>query len=74
MSPTTIFTQASARAGSAESVMSGSRVGGVYPGYGDWVGTREGYTGVLPAYGSQGPKYSIFKALGPTHGQMKAIP
>ena len=38
-------------------------------GYG-WVGTREGYTGTPPDC-SQDPKFSIFKAKGHTHGQMK---
>ena len=36
---------------------------------GGWL---EGYTGT-PTQPSQGPKYSIFRGQGPTHGQMKAI-
>ena len=36
------------------------------------VGTGEGYTGTPPVP-SQYPYLTIFKAKGPTHGQMKAI-
>ena len=49
--------------------------GGVYPGWwglGGWVGTGEGYTGYYPGT-LPDPKYSIFKARGPTHGQMNGI-
>ena len=44
--------------------------GEVYPGWWDWVGTGEGYTGTqtLP---SQGPILSIFSLKAPTYGQMK---
>ena len=37
---------------------------------GSWVGGWEGYTGT-PTQPSQGPYIHIYKAEGPTHGQMK---
>ena len=45
----------------------------VYPG---WCGTGWVPGRAIPGTHqalSQGPKYSIFRVLGPTHGQMKAI-
>ena len=44
--------------------------GGGVPGGGDVVGGREGYTGTPPDT-LPDPKTSIFKAKGPTYGQMK---
>ena len=38
----------------------------------DWVGTGRAIPVPSPA-SSQGPIFNIFKAKGPTHGQMKAI-
>ena len=47
-------------------------VGRGVPGVWDRVGAGEGYTG-YPARHAPGPIFSIYLALGPTHGQMKVI-
>ena len=47
-------------------------VGEGVPGVWDWGRAGRGYTGT-PARTLPGPIFSLFKAKGPTYGQMKAI-
>ena len=56
----------------AQTVYSGDRVGGVYPGYGDRVVPGRAIPVPRPIP-SQDPNLTIFQPQGPTHGQMRAI-
>ena len=73
MSPTAIFDP---RVHAGHPGRSVPGVGGGVPGVvgrvGTGVGGWEGYTGTRPPT-IPGPIFNIFKAIGPTHGQMKAI-
>ena len=69
MSPTASLAPAVSSPGHSRADSRGRGVPGVV---GDWVGTREGYTGLYPVP-TQDPYLTIFSLKAHTYGQMKAI-